>query len=192
MKKLILIILSTAVFLSVKGQDKIIDTVPKRDGTYQYQEVVTLDSTYKKDFLYKNAKIYFVNNYNNANNAIQYDNKEDGKIITKGFLSVSDMYILTPFDWRVNFSAEISCKDGRYRYRIYDIGIVETRHISRQYGGDQVIEMTIDNAITNTQKGNSKKVTARLYNKMVTQLKNIPIGIKSNMAKKDAVAKDDF
>jgi len=192
MKKTILIALLAILCLSVKAQDKIIDTVPKIGGIYEYQEVVNLDSTYKKDFLYKNAKIYFVNNFKSANSVIQYDSKEDGKIIGKGNLNVYDTYILTPFDWQVNFSTEISCKDGRYRYRIYDINIVETRHIDSQYGGDQSNDMTLDDAILHTKKGTAKKITARLYNKMVTQLKLDILALKADMSKKDAIAKDDF
>jgi len=189
MKKTVLVALLALLCLSIKAQDKIIDTVPKIDGIYEYQEVVNLDSTYKKDFLYKNAKIYFVNNFTSANNVIQYDNKDDGKIIGKGSLNVHDIYVVTLFDWQVNFSTEITCKDGRYRYRIYDINIVETRHFD---DGNQTTEITLNDAILHTQKGSVKKITGRLYNKMVTQLKLDILALKAGMRKKDAIAKDDF
>jgi hypothetical protein len=192
MKTLLLTLLIAFVAFTSEAQDKIIDTIPKIDGTYCFQEVVTLDGTYKKDFLYKNAKLYFVNNFKSANDVIQYDNKDDAKIIGKGNLTVYDSYIITPFEWRINFSTEITCKDGKYRYRLYDVNIIETRHVSSEYGGDRIIKLTIDDALNQNKKGSVKKVTARLFNKMITSIKADIAAIKIDMAKKDVIAKDDF
>jgi len=190
MKKLISLSILLMSIVFARAQDKIIDTIPKIDGVYGYQEVVQLDSSYKKDFLYKNAKIYFVNNFKSANAVIQYDNKEDAKIIGKGNITVNDANLVMAVKWVISFTTEIACKDGKYRYRIYDFSIVETR-----YGGSNhtyVTDLTIDQAKELSQKGTAKKVSARLFNKMADEIKSDILLIKRDMAKKDAISKNDF
>jgi len=190
MKKLISLSILLMSIVFARAQDKIIDTIPKIDGVYGYQEVVQLDSSYKKDFLYKNAKIYFVNNFKSANDVIQYDSKEDGKVIGKGNLTVYDSNLTGTFDWRVNFTTEITCKDGKYRYRIYDVSIVETRHGG--YNQVYLTNLSVDQAIAQTQKGVVKKVSVRLFNKAVKEFQADIASIKIDMAKKDALSKNDF
>ena len=65
-------------------------TIPKVNGKYEYSSIITLDSTYKKDDLYRNAKLYFVDNYKSAKDVIQYDDKDQGKVIGKGLLYLKD------------------------------------------------------------------------------------------------------
>lgn len=190
MKTLSLIALMGLLCLSVKAQDKITDTIPKIDGIYSYQSVVTLDSTYKKDFLYKNAKIFFVDNFRSANDVIQYDNKEDAKIIGKGNLTVSDKNLIGEFKWVVDLSTEITCKGGKYRYRIYDLSITETKYGA--YNQTYITNWTIDELLAANRKGNVKRVTARLYNKMIDALKTHIASLEISMAKKDALSKNDF
>ena len=36
------------------------NSLPKVDGKYEYSEIVFLDSTYKKDILYKNSKLFLL------------------------------------------------------------------------------------------------------------------------------------
>ena len=94
MKRLILIALTALAAATVNGQEKNsvqLDSIPQVDGVYQYQEVVSVDSTLSKEQLYKNAKVYFMDVFTGAKDAFQYDDdKKEGRIIGKGSITVED------------------------------------------------------------------------------------------------------
>ena len=64
------------------------ESIPKVEGKYEYTEVVQLDTTYKKDVLYKNSKLFFADAFKSAKDVLQYDDREEGKVIGKGNLSI--------------------------------------------------------------------------------------------------------
>jgi hypothetical protein len=198
MKKTVLIIMLSCISLIVLAQhnenEKVItDTIPRIDGKYEYQEIVNLDSTFKKDDLYRNAKLYMVDNFKSAKDVIQYDDKEQGKIIGKGTFELRDYHMLLDtkdfFTWHVSYSTEITCKNGKYRYKLYDITIQEyienTSHTNSSL-------FDIDDALVKTKKGFFKKVTTRLINSMLHHFKNTQVIIKEYMSKKQDKSKDDF
>lgn len=170
------------------------DTIPKVNGEYEYQDIVILDSTYKKDDLYRNAKLYFVDNYKSAKDVIQYDDKEQGKIIGKGLFTLSDYQtiIFTPVSETrdVYYTTEITCKDGKYRYRLYGFYI----KIAKDAGNNRkdYSTNTIDELYESTTKGVTKKMEVRLYNAMITKLQSSIETLKTYMIKKQSSYKDDF
>ena len=87
----------------------------------KYTEVVKIDSM-TKDLLYSNAKEWFVHAFNSANNVIQYDSKEEGKIIGKGdFIFYGKAFSSgTNSTGPVNFTVTIEVEDNKYRYEITD------------------------------------------------------------------------
>jgi len=198
MKKLLL---STILFLTCisafsqhnENEKKITDTIPKINGNYEYIEVVSLDTSYKKEQLYRNAKVFLVDIFKSAKDVIQYDDKEQGKIIGKGVLELADYHVIftvvDEFTWNVNFTIEISCKDGKYRYRLYDI-LINQRVKNDTYNTPSVL--TVDDAIKNTQKGPFKKVSTRLVNSMLHNFRNDITILKTYMNKSQAKSKDDF
>src|ERR1700743_1071484 len=119
MKNLITIFMAL-LCLGAKAQIKL-DTIPKIDGQYAYQEVVNIHGA--KDELFKKAKVYFVDNFKSANDVIQYQDPVEGKIIGKGYFNISVPRMGKYVMWDVYYSTEVICKDGKYRYRIYDIQI---------------------------------------------------------------------
>jgi len=89
-----------------------------------YSEVVLVDSITTKQELYLNAKEWFVHAFNSAQNVIQFDDKESGKIIGKGLISVGST--LGPVKSSdnlgvVSFVVEIQLKNGKYRYNFTDL-----------------------------------------------------------------------
>jgi hypothetical protein len=198
MKKILLIAILLFSCISAFSQHNenektITDTIPKVNGNYEYMEVVTLDTSYKKEQLYRNAKVFLVDIFKSAKDVIQYDDKEQGKIIGKGILELSDYHIIftviDQFTWDVNFTIEISCKDGKYRYRLYDI-VINQRIKNDTYNTPSVL--TVDDAIANTKKGSFKKVSTRLVNSMLHNFKNDITTLKSYMSKAQVKSKDDF
>ena len=86
-----------------------------------YTEIVPADSL-SKDLLYSNARLWFVHAFNSANNVIQYDSKDDGKIIGKGnFLFHGRAFTSgTNSTGPVNFTVTVEVKDNKYKYEITD------------------------------------------------------------------------
>jgi hypothetical protein len=174
-------------------ENELTDTIPKVNGSYEYTEVVKVDSSFKKDDLYKNAKLYFVNSYKSANDVIQYDEKSEGRIIGKGFFKEVDTYdaflTVTIYTWNVNYSTEIICKEGKYKYRMYDITIRQAT--TGKYAS--VNDISIDEAIKNTKKGAAKKLFTRLLNKTMADFKLSISVLKQSMTKQNSLsAKNDF
>ena len=181
--------------MSVKAQDNILDTIPKIDGVYQYQAIVNLDSTYKKGTLYNNSKIYFVDNFKSANDVVQYQDANDGKVIGKGLFKLEDVKNSflgwNQIYWDVYYTTEITCKDGKYRYRLYDIKIRESGQANngRVYVGDIYIENL---PIWLNGKNKCRKNMIKLNNEMVMTFNETVKTIKDYMSKKNAKTKDDF
>ena len=101
------------------------DSIPKIENGYGYEEIVKLDTTSTKDILYQNAKVFFVDKFKSAKDVIQYDDKNEGKIIGKGLFKIdgfqkANLLYGWNLTWKVNFSTEIICKNGKYKYKIYD------------------------------------------------------------------------
>jgi hypothetical protein len=190
MKKLILIAAIIIVILgSAKAQSGVVaDTIPVVDGTRQFEEVVKVDSTFKKDQLYRNAKAYFMNIFAGAKDAFQYDDRKECIIIGKGFMQVSDIKRVFPavavLKWDVYYNLEVTCEDGKYRYRLYDILITKEAHVSENTFRN--VHLTIAEAYDNIPKhrGFYKTLYPKVINKLVAELKTNITGLKENMAKK--------
>jgi hypothetical protein len=88
-----------------------------------YEGVVELQGK-TKDQLYKNVRKWFVDVFKSSKDVIQSEDKEGGQIIGKGWFNTTvgkngAFSIATKY--KVDVSIQIDCRDGKYRYRIYDI-----------------------------------------------------------------------
>lgn len=175
MKKLLTVAL---VLLCLSGFAQT-DTIPKFEGQYQYEGIVNVDSAIKKIELYNRSKIYFANAYKSAKDVIQYDDKEIGKVIGKGFIEFSEAKWLYSVQWDVYFSTEIQAKDGKYKYRLYDIYI-------KQYAGSTRIEddFTLEELKNKKHIRSSGGLEPKLYLRMVKAMTGNVEDIKSYMSKK--------
>jgi hypothetical protein len=174
MKRLFLIAIIAVASITAKAQNKggiQLDSIPVVDGKYQFQEVVTVDNSITKDQLYKKAKAYFVDVFTGAKDAFQYDDVQEGKIVGKGQLTVSDYKSFFPsvavLKWDVNYNTEIICKDGKYRVRIYDITVAKESHVSEN--NSRTVSYTIADlyARMEKQRGAYKTLYPKVFNKMV-------------------------
>lgn len=104
MKKIILALLVITLSLRSFGQSNTSD-------------VVTVDSTLKKQTLYSNALAFFALEFKSASDVIQMKDSETGTIIGKGI--VNDQ----------NVTITIVCKDGKYKYNV-DVNIVQCHNVN--------------------------------------------------------------
>lgn len=88
----------------------------------EYSEVVIVDSAITKNDLYSSFMDWIAKNYVSANNVIQYQDKEEGKIVIKGLFSVSVKQI-GGYDAGGNIYHTISIyvKNGKFKYTIDNI-----------------------------------------------------------------------
>lgn len=82
-----------------------------------YSEVVQTDSV-SKQTLYGRGLTFFANNFKNANNVIQLKDESECHIIGKSnieYQGVDQFY-----SGHINFTVELTFKDGRFKYDIKD------------------------------------------------------------------------
>jgi hypothetical protein len=178
MKRLLLIVSIAAASVTVKAQNQggiQLDSIPVVDGKYQFQEVVKVDNSVTKDQLYKKAKAYFVDVFTAAQDAFQFDDAQEARIVGKGRLTVSDYKSVFPsvavLKWDVNYNTEIICKDGKYRVRIYDIIVTKESHVSED--NSRTVNFTIPDLYAGMakQRGSYKTLYPKVFNKMVADFK---------------------
>ena len=130
MKKLIIVLilsnLSLAVFSQYGEDDYKEKTAAAAPTIFEFKGVITLDSSLTKDVLYERAREWFSKNVRSSKDAIDYSDKQEGKIL-------GSFFIETPLtggmgQWTesaVRFKAAIYIKDGRYKYELSDFNHID-------------------------------------------------------------------
>lgn len=85
---------------------------------FTYTGVVDVPGMTKTD-LYVAARSWFVSEYRSADDVIQMEDKEAGRIIGKGF-SLVQWQMATRY---VKHTVQIDLKDGKYRYIVTDFAV---------------------------------------------------------------------
>jgi hypothetical protein len=190
MKRLLVVAIIALVSVSAKAQkisSLALDTTASVSGNYQLHEVVNADAL-KKEQLYKNAKLYFMDVFAGAKDAFQYDDKQEGKIIGKGFLMIDDYKTVFPgvaaLKWDVYYNTEIICKDGKYSVRVYDIVITRESHVAENNYRNVHFTLKDAYAAIPKQRGPYKELYAKVINKMIGEFNANISTIEENMAKK--------
>ena len=172
------------------------DSLQKIDGQYEFSEIVQLDSTYKKDILYRNAKLFFANIYKSSKDILQYDDREEGKVIGKGTIQITghQNVLLSAFSEirTTNFTLEISCKNGKYKYRMFGFSFDYTYGQSDKRKPERITTgtLTVDQAYARTEKGSTKKMERNLFINTLAEIRSTQDHLREFMRK--TPSKDDF
>jgi len=120
MKTIILTIIMLLPLVSFAQKDTIGMNIPVNNGSIIYTGVVNINGKSKAE-LYRNAKQWFIDNFKSSN-PIQNQDKEKGLVIGKGIVRfyASFGYGLST-TWHDRFTIKLECRDGKYRYSIYDM-----------------------------------------------------------------------
>jgi len=96
---------------------------PKDYTPKSYSEVVQVDSNITKNELFSTYMDWIAQNYKSAQNVVQYQDKEAGKIVAKGLFKVmlNDPFGAPCDGGSVYHTLSIYIKDGRFRYILDDI-----------------------------------------------------------------------
>ena len=110
------------LMFSIPAFAQVIDELPTdENGIVNFNEVITIDSA-TKDELYVRAKQAFVNIFKSADDVIQMDDKEAGILMGKGYgTAIIDNGVMGKLPMKVWYTIRIQCRDGRYKYEIYNI-----------------------------------------------------------------------
>jgi hypothetical protein len=164
MKKIVLILLWPSILLF--SQDFPIN----EQGKIVYTEIVNIDSSLTQEQLYLNAREWFARSFRSANDVIQMDDKDAGKLIGKGnFVIPGGMYLA---DGRVRFTISVFTKEGRYKYEITDF--VHIANDNTYSGGNLENEKPDCGNFNMVKKGwlQVKEITQTKVNDIITDLKN--------------------
>src|ERR1700744_4664590 len=130
MKKIILfLLLPVSVLAQSESQETADDSVkaayeslPKVGNQHDFSEIIQLDTAFNKDLLYHNARLFIARS---SKALIQYDDPNEGRMIARITFHLEDdqNVVLAKFteERDVSFTLEISCRDGKYKYSVYDV-----------------------------------------------------------------------
>lgn len=114
--------------LSLFSQKELLFNIDEQ-GKESYTEVV--ESKLSKDNLFSNAQEWVAKTFGDYKSVIQFENKDDGKLILKGFSSID--YVaktsISSTTEKLKYIITIECKDLKYRFIISDIEIERSHHI---------------------------------------------------------------
>jgi hypothetical protein len=90
------------------------------DGRVEYSAVVYMDSSVTKDAIYSAARAWFVDNFKDAKEVLQVQDKEAGELVGKGYINIPSnrfgyIAIGVGIVW---FNVTLYAKEGRYKYII--------------------------------------------------------------------------
>lgn len=164
-------------------------TFPVKDGKVLYEGVVEVSGK-TKDQLYKNAKKWFVDAFRSSKDVIQSDDKDGGQIIGKGWFYSTN----TTEKYRIQTTIQVDCKDGRYRYRIYDIATTVDGKTESDPNAKYLVNVTAEfwnEKLTKENNGFSKKQKVLIQNDILGMDSSIQSAITS-LGKAMNSAGDDF
>jgi hypothetical protein len=124
MKTLSIAVLLTSLSTILLSQDEIFP-IDNSTGRITYSEVVQVDSVDSRE-LFVRARSWFAHTFISAQNVIQLEDKEAGRIIGKGVFAIADnvdnpTVMNVHVSGTVDFTVEVLTKDGRYKYIISDL-----------------------------------------------------------------------
>ena len=83
----------------------------------EFEEIVAVEGMSKNDLYYK-AKEWFARTFNSANDVVQMENIESGKIIGKGISDIIVNFLGSKTKEMLHYTLILSVKDGRYRLKL--------------------------------------------------------------------------
>jgi hypothetical protein len=160
MKRLMLFLLMTPLSMfAQKNKDQEL-TVPIDSSTnlVTYQGVVKVDGV-SKDDLYTRSREWFAKTFVSAQDVLQMDDRQSGKIIGKGSSYGFYTVLMTPVTYYLKYTVSVTVKDGRYRYEIssFSMDAVSTSSVT---GGSFPVEGYL--SAYEAKRGALYKVSKRL------------------------------
>lgn len=147
------------------------------DKRIEYSEVIQVEKASKND-LFNAARLWFADTFKSSDKVLELDDRESGTLVGRGWMTVDNGGLATRQLWT---SIKIQCKEGRYKYTIYDI----EQHYR---AGNSMVSQDLENArLAKSPKigGNEKRFKASI----IEALQSLCDGIKESV--KVSASEDD-
>ena len=200
MKKVILLLLP---MLSVLAQAQVIDDLPQDDhGKVYFSEVVRVDSVSKEE-LFLRSKQFFIDVFKSvADVPILTQDKEAGIVIAKAFITFTmfDVVLSRGFD-QLWYSIKIQCKEGRYKYEIYDMYFKSIFYMKEDAEPWEITNTTVEELFDKrtyfnySKKGERKSTKEKYKNFTIQRVSDLVAAIKYSMSKPinaESASNDDW
>jgi len=165
MKKLPFIILLLLTKFTFAQKDTVGLHIPYSEGSVVYERVFAANGK-SKDQLYSNAKLWFINHYNNSREILSQDSTV-GRVVGKGKETIQfkgPLSVIVPFDDRMTI--QIDVKDNRYRCRMYNMTL-STQETDKK---DRTVATPEELVNTLTGKGNTSALNKSQARRMLESL----------------------
>jgi hypothetical protein len=144
-----------------------------------FEEVVPVDNTTKED-LYKRAKYWAVDLFNNPNKVIQLDDPSEGVLVIKAQFPYNQSWSYASESSRgiITYTLKIMSREGRYKYTFSDFVHTSYGSASFLYHGEL---LTTAAECPNPMKGN-KSYSQKVWDDLKLQSKQYATGIASSLS----------
>lgn len=139
--------------------------LPERDGRVFIEEVNILkDSTLKKARIFSVAKDWVSRTFKSSKSVIDYEDKEEGKIVCKGVSKETFKEMLGGHSIvTLDFTLDFTFKDGRYRIQLYNLLPTVTHYafdgsVNKYMEANQKIDIDTFNNEFNAKKETHKRL----------------------------------
>lgn len=149
-----LFLLCITVPINVRGQiDSTNARFPMKDGHVVYEDIEQVKNLSQAK-IYAASKKWIVDYFASAKAVIQTEDKEAGSLVGVAYTDLPQSSVWANMvNMKIKFSFHISCKDDKYRIRLYNLAIVSSDGI----GGQNTIQFEQLVKANGTSKLNAKK-----------------------------------
>jgi hypothetical protein len=185
MKRILLITFFITVSISSYAQ---IDTVglhiPIKDNRVVYEQVIEIPERTKPELL-NNAKQWFVDFFKDSKNVIQNEDKNQGRIVGIGYIFNQEKI----YD---KLTIQIDCKNGKYRYKIYDMTGIIPAHYNVWVGNVRESDFTPEELINKITDDVNAPFSKNKCRKLLEAINEETTSTIESLKKAMAAKPDDF
>ena len=187
---IIFVFLATASLVAKAQIDTTRIDIPMKDGKIFYEGIVETPNLTKVD-LYNNAKQWFVDYFKSSKDVIQNEDKDQGRIVGKGIIFISRKDNGSKGDYNDEITIQVDVKDGKYRYRIYNMTIIREVSYNALTGQNPYIQFFAEDLI-NKLYNNRKLFLSKSQCRIVLQSMDVETNATIASLEKAMKKRDNF
>jgi hypothetical protein len=154
--------------LSPDQRKEMLKSIPTKDDKIFYDEVVTVDSSLKKDQLFMQLRQWFVENFMESKNVLEVNDMENGLLTGKGTYKYTKINGLNVHSGHVMFVINMAVKDGKYRYQLYDFTATdENQSLLSSTAKSYTHTIDLNEILAMYKKGKREKFTRMFLDDMI-------------------------
>lgn len=192
MKRLLfvsLLIMTIKLSFGQAGEIYELELPVNEQGLIDYTDVIQVEDV-TKDELYSRAREWFVTCYNSAEDVLQMDDKESGKLIGKAFKDIIIQSMGIPVKIKMYYTISIYLKDGRYKYSISDIEYQGYADANIPNPPRVPAEGTIIHMLYK-KSGKPRAINKQYKEETIVSMNALILDLKQNMTESDLLNEED-